>query len=115
MTTNDIARVCHETNRAYCVGLGDLSQLSWDDAPEWQRESCIKGVEFCLENPAAPPSANHDSWLKVKKEEGWKYGEVKDVEKKEHPCYVPYKELPNEQKTKDYLFKAVIAAITRIK
>jgi hypothetical protein len=39
------------------------------------------------------------------------YGEVKDAEKKTHPCIVPYKDLPPEQQAKDHLFKAVVSAL----
>lgn len=106
-----IARVCHEANRAYCATLGDTSQVAWEDAPEWQRASAVKGVEFNLANPDAPPSASHDSWLEEKRATGWKYGPVKDAEKKEHPCFVPYDELPEDQRRKDHLFKAVVAAL----
>lgn len=76
-----------------------------------QRESCRKGVEFCIANPDAPPSANHDSWLNEKRAAGWTYGPVKDPEKKEHPCFVPYAELPTEQKAKDHIFKAIVASL----
>lgn len=107
-----IARVCHEANRAYCAAIGDKSQVPWSEAPEWQKESAINGVQFCLANPAAPPSANHDSWLEEKRRTGWKYGPVKDPGKKEHPCFVPYGELPAEQKAKDALFKAIVAALS---
>jgi hypothetical protein len=113
MNITNIAEICHEANRAYCNTLGDNSQVGWALAPEWQRESAIKGVEFCLANPSAPPSANHDSWLAVKEAEGWKYGPVKNAEAKEHPCFVPYDELPSEQKAKDHLFKGIVAALER--
>lgn len=106
-----IARTAHEVNRAYCAALGDNSQLAWSDAPEWQRTSAIVGVNFHLQNPDAGPSASHESWLNVKRYEGWKYGPVKDAEAKEHPCFVPYDELPVEQKAKDYLFTAVVKAL----
>lgn len=106
-----IAKVCHEANRAYCETIGDNSQPAWEDAPAWQRGSAIKGVEFCITHPDAPPSANHDNWLAVKEAEGWKYGPVKDPEKKEHPCFVPYDQLPVEQQKKDALFRAVVAAL----
>lgn len=112
MTPEAIARVCHEVNRGYCAALGDTSQVPWEDAPEWQRQSAIKGVEFNLANPDAPPSHSHDSWLTEKRATGWKYGAVKDAEKKEHPCFVPYEDLPPEQKAKDYLFKATVRALS---
>ena len=114
MTVLAIAVVCHEANRALCAGLGDFSQPAWEDAPDWQKDSAIAGVEFNLSNPNAPASGSHDSWLAQKQNEGWKYGEVKDPEKKEHPCFVPYEELPKEQQAKDHLFKGIVAALAPI-
>jgi len=105
-----IARVCHETNAAYCRAIGDNSQKDWDSAEEWQRQSAIDGVLFALNNPDAPASAQHDAWLEAKRRDGWKYGPLKNAEAKEHPCFVPYAELPVEQRLKDYLFKAVVSA-----
>lgn len=110
MNSIDIAIICHEANRALCVTQGDLSQSSFDNAEQWQQDSAMKGVEFCLSNPNAPASANHESWLAEKAATGWKFGTVKDADKKEHPCFVPYDELPNEQKVKDHLFKAIVQA-----
>ena len=107
-----IAIVCHEANRAYCGTIGDDSQQSWGDAPQWQRDSAIAGVKFCLANPNAPASANHESWLKAKEDDGWVYGPVKDPAKKEHPCMVPYQALPIDQQKKDALFKAIVGALS---
>lgn len=111
MTAMDVAKVCHEANKALCEAQGDISQVPWVDAPMWQRESAINGVNFNLNNPDAPASASHDNWLEEKKKDGWKYGPVKDAEKKEHPCYVPYNELPVDQQAKDHLFKAIVTAL----
>ena len=108
MLIEQIAQVAHETNRAYCESIGDNTQVSWDVAPEWQKESSIKGVEFAVDNPDALPSAQHEAWLKDKLSEGWKYGKVKSEGKKEHPCCVPYDELSIEQKVKDALFIGVV-------
>lgn len=102
-----IARMCHETNRAYCEACGDYSQPTWDSAPDWQKKSAINGVLFHAEHPDAQPCDSHNSWLAEKTRDGWKYGPVKDAEKKEHPCFVPYEELPFEQQTKDHLFGAI--------
>ncbi len=110
MNIQQIARVCHETNKAFCESIGDNSQESWDHAEQWQRESAVKGVTFALANPEVAASAQHEAWLREKKRDGWKFGPVKDVEKKEHPCFLAYSELPIEQKTKDHLFRAVVMA-----
>ena len=110
MNKEQIARVCHETNKAFCETIGDNTQKPWDEAEQWQRDSAIKGVQFALDNPNAPASAQHDAWLTDKIEAGWKYGPVKDPVKKEHPCMVPYDELPEDQRIKDHLFKGVVHA-----
>lgn len=103
-----IAKICHNVNRAYCQSIGDDSQPTWGDAPEWQIESAIVGAKYHLTTDGVTPEMSHESWLAQKAADGWKYGEVKDAEKKEHPCFRPYKELPAEQQTKDALFKAVV-------
>jgi len=112
MKPADIARICHEANRAYCLSLGDASQPSWDDAPDWQRTSAVNGVAFNLARPDAPASHSHDCWLEEKRAAGWRYGAVKDAERKEHPCFLPYEQLPAEQKRKDHLFKAIVNALS---
>lgn len=112
MNIENIAKVCHEANRSYCEAIGDNSQKLWHDAQPWQKDSAIEGVTFCLNNPDAPASANHESWLENKKAAGWTYGKYKDEQKKKHPCIVPYDELPLEQRLKDVLFKAVVASLS---
>lgn len=110
MTRDYIARTAHEVNKAYCEALGDFSQISWDGAPEWQRVSCRMGVDLHLMGDFGP-EASHVAWMKNKSDEGWTYGPVKDVEAKQHPCMVPFEDLPKEQQIKDHLFRAVVHAL----
>jgi len=110
MTNEAIARITHETNRAYCQTLGDNSQVAWDDAPEWQRASAIAGVCAVVDGTATTPEQQHESWLEMKRNDGWTYGPVKDADAKTHPCFVPYSALPPEQQRKDALFRAVVVA-----
>lgn len=106
-----IARVAHEANRAYCRGIGDDSQPSWDDAPDWQKESARNGVWVHIKTPDMTPEASHESWLKYKLADGWTWGPEKNPELKQHPCCVPYSELPDAQRFKDVLFAAVCDAL----
>ncbi len=108
-----IARITHEANRAYCLMLGDTSQPHWEEAPQWQKDSAVAGVERILSQEGltrSDPRGNHESWMEQKLRDGWTFGEVKDAEKKTHPCLLPYDSLPDDQKLKDVLFGAVCAA-----
>ena len=111
MEIAQIARVAHETNRAYCRTLGDSSQDPWDEAPAWQRESAINGVTGITEGRITTPEESHKGWLAEKEADGWVYGAQKNPATKTHPCMAPYDELPHGQKVKDSLFFAVVNAL----
>lgn len=115
MTYEDVARICHEANRAWCAYNGDHSQPAWEDAPEWQRESALSGVAFHQHNPEAGDSASHDNWMTEKAEAGWVYGPEKnpDATPPTHPCMVPFDQLPPEQQFKDRLFRTIVHAALR--
>lgn len=112
MQIEDIARVCHEVNRSYCQALGDSSQVPWEEAPQWQKYSAIARVKLHLQDPLAGPAKSHESWLAHKLDNGWKYGLAKDAEKRTHPCIAPFDQLPKEQQAKDYIFCAVVHALS---
>lgn len=103
-----LAHIAYEANRAYCRSIGDYSHKPWDEAPEWQRASCMQGIEGALQGKTAEES--HQNWLRVKEKEGWVYGETKDPDKKTHPCMMPFDQLPEDQQVKDSIYLAVIQA-----
>jgi len=111
LTIEDVAKACHEANRALCEAVGDRSQRPWAEAEPWRRESAVAGVEFRYANPDATPADQHEAWSAAKRAAGWGYGPEKDPAALRHPCLVPYDDLPPEQRAKDSLFAAVAAAL----
>lgn len=57
-------------------------------------EQLLKLTEKIAENV-------HDVWAAGRIAEGWVYGPVKNTERKETPCLVPYSELPDSEKEYD--------------
>ena len=43
----------------------------------------------------------HDVCASERIRQGWTYGEARDDRKKEHPCLVPYEDLPEAEKEYD--------------
>lgn len=103
------ARAAHEANRAYCIAIGDTSQVAFTAAGLDQQTSTLKGVRAVVRG--AGPRQAHESWLLDKQHAGWKYGLVKDLKNREHPCLVDYDKLSSEQRAKDDIFVAVVTAM----
>ena len=43
----------------------------------------------------------HDVWAATRIAQGWTYGPERNDAEKKHPCLVPYKDLPEEEKVYD--------------
>jgi hypothetical protein len=57
----------------------------------------------------------HEVWARARMDEGWSYGPARDDTKKQHPCLVPYSELPEKEKkydrlTSENVLKMILAA-----
>ncbi len=43
----------------------------------------------------------HEVWAATRIEQGWRYGAERNDERKEHPCLIPYDELPESERKYD--------------
>lgn len=93
-----IAQIRHIGWVTYQIAAG---QPYNEQINEGQSESLLDGVKFMLANPDITPEENHANWMLMKVQQGWKYGEVKDFEKKTHPDLIPYCDLPDVEQRKD--------------
>lgn len=112
LNDNQIARVCHEANRALQIEQNDPTisvSPSWDDLDVETQLSAIQGVRGVRSGNT--PEQSHEDWTRFKLDNGWTLGPVKDETKKEHPLLVPYADLPESQQIKDALFVAVVEAL----
>lgn len=57
-------------------------------------EDIKRVAEFLAKN-------THAVWAQQRLAEGWHYGPKRDDARKEHPCLVPYDELPENEKEYD--------------
>ena len=104
--TYDIATICHAANGALRVVLGESPSPNWIDLDSESKLSVIEGVQHALSGKTSEEL--HESWCRYKEDHGWKYGPVQNAEAKTHPNLVAYDQLPESQKLKDALFKAIV-------
>ncbi len=58
------------------------------------REELLQLTERLAENA-------HEVWALGRYNEGWRHGPCRDDDRKEHPCLVPYRDLPESEKAYD--------------
>jgi hypothetical protein len=104
----DVARVCHAANQAWRQAIGEKPSPRWDEMPQADRDLVVSGVRAALSGMS--DRELHTAWSEARIEAGWVYGPVLDREQKRHPCLVAYDRLPEAQRAKDRLIRAVVTA-----
>lgn len=106
-----IAETVHEAVRAWARANGQDAIPAWSDAADWMKASSRESAKFVLAHPGAGASAQHDQWMAQRLSAGWTYGEMRDEALKTHPMLVAYSELPQFEKKKDELVRAIVAVL----
>ena len=95
-----IARMRHLGWCCYQIAAGQEYNV---EPNKDQLDSLLQGARYGLKKLDSTPEENHENWMHCKIEQGWKYGEIKDFEKKTHPDLVPFDQLPKIEKDKDIM------------
>ena len=107
----ELAEVCHEANRIVQKHLSDeCPSPHWDDDDEFIKKTCIGEVQMIL--MGYTPEETHAHWCDELFDRGYICGPVKSREMKTHPCLVPFKDLPLEQKRKVRMIHGIVLALT---
>lgn len=110
-----IARAAHTANLLFSefhpMDVSVADGRTWDEHSEQERQESVDYISYLIKNPLLDGREAHDAWMVKKQEAGWKFGRVKNNEKKEHPCMVPYNQLNAYDMFKDDLYVAVITPL----
>lgn len=101
------AAAAHEVNRIYAGSLGEALEVHWEDLPAERQQVArlsVVGIITYGHNPAQ----SHKDWMEYKMSQGWKHGDIKDIEKKVHPCLTAFEKLPFEIQHKDTLWVVTV-------
>lgn len=106
-----ITAAAYEVNRQYClmVSTGDHSHVAWPELDAQLRTVALMATAGIAEGYT--PEKSHAAWMMMKKSQGWRYGQTKNQETLEHPCLVPFSELPLDQQAKDLLWHGTVTAM----
>lgn len=96
----------HNANAVLKSANGEKHEELADMDPA-RKESIRNAIKYALENDTSPEES-HISWLEAQEKLGYVYGPVIDRVALQHPCMVPYNQLPEAQKTKDAMFVSII-------
>ena len=69
--------------------------LFQDSESEMELKEDVSNLAECL------AEQKHNVWVQERIDQGWTYGEKRDDAKKQHPCWVAYEDLPEEEKVYD--------------
>ena len=109
-TDEEIAQVCYEANRVLQRINGEEPGPSWEQAPQWMKDSVVDGVVYAM-NTSVTPEQLHQNWVDYRASNGWVYGPEKDEVAKTHPCMVSYADLPPSQRVKDRVFRSIVQTL----
>ena len=113
--TLQIAEVAHGANRALRRALGEETKLgrgrAWALLDTAFKQRLADGVDQQRLEPVSPEVC-HERWMAAMQNSGWVHGETQDLIMMTHPNLLPWDELPEEQRAKDRLFIAIIAALS---
>lgn len=106
-----IAAVAYGILGAYSFSVSAVTEPAWDSLTDQEKQPTLARVDMLLANPDSTPEQLHTSWLDKRLADGWTVGSPFDAQKKQHPLCVPYSDLPQEEKIKDYLLYAVVQSL----
>lgn len=114
MSSEDIARICHASNAALRLRLGQAPMPPWEERSQAQRAGMVAAVENVLADPALTPRATHEAWLATYVADGWTWGPAEDRVAKVHPSLKPWDELPGEERAKGQMFVSMVRALAPV-
>ena len=111
ITAEEIAIIIH--NITSKVPRPDGSHVGyWNDLTDSQKQNAINAVKKIMSEPAKTAEELHDLWMLPLLDDGWIAGDF-SIEKKQHPCIVPFDRLPDTEVLKDELWSVLTEAFRR--
>jgi hypothetical protein len=118
VNNREIARVVAGANRELqLIATLSANGSNVGVSPHWDywhpdaQNALVQAVAREREDPAPSAEESHLRWMAARQADGWIHGPVKDEAKKTHPNLVRYEVLPELEKAKDNLFRAIVAAL----
>jgi len=111
MKLAEVARMVHQTDKAYCESIGDYSNKNWEQAEPADKKRMEDIVQFYTDNPLAMDCSIHNVWIKAMVMDGWVKGDEFNPFTKTHPGIIKFEEIPFEQQVRATIIRRVIGTL----
>ena len=85
--------------------------VNWDDLSDDEREFFIQRVQEYAVHGDWPAHRLHESWLDLRRQEGWTYAPDAALDEKHHPWMVPFAKLPAQDQASVRLTASVTQSL----
>lgn len=114
LTVEQVAVGC---NSACCNFLNSSdhtrnAMLPWELMSEEERNGLISRVNIKLTRPEMSAELLHNEWMDMMISEGWRYGPLKDVNKKSDPMLLSYNDLIIEYRMLDVIISRIVSTLS---
>ena len=108
-----IAEICHNAHDTYLSSIGHES-IPWKDKSDEHKSIVLDSVENILSGYIDSPKSAHENFVKLKKDKGWRYGQLYDRKLKFSPRICKFENLNSDQKALEIMFFSITSSYKHI-
>lgn len=109
----EVAAAAYTIVSALDLAMGRGARRPWEGQPELYKLEQTSCVRAHLAGEYSCARDAHEDWSERRRQAGWTWGPLRDVERKYHPSLLPWRALPLDLTAKAELYRASVLTVAR--